>query len=61
MFDIVHKFNVLLCFNQGRNTTNESIHTEDHCIDNAVSPQHGSPEHSHGVPTTEAHDGYIVL
>jgi hypothetical protein len=68
MFDIVHKFNVLLCFNQGSNTINEPISTGEQCIDSAVSPQHGALEkphssgvHPHDVPTTEAHDGNMVV
>jgi len=68
MFDIVHKYNVLLCCNQGRNTINEAIPTEYQCIDSASSPQHGAPEHPHSngmqhhsVPTTETYDGNMVV
>jgi hypothetical protein len=68
MFDIIHKFNVLLCFNHGRNTINEPIHTKYQCIDNEVLTQHGAPEYPHSsgmqphnVPTTVAHNGNMVV
>jgi hypothetical protein len=44
MFDIIHNFNVLLCFNQGRNTINETISTGQQSVDSAVWPKdHGAP------------------
>jgi hypothetical protein len=69
MFDIVHNFNVLLCFNQGSININKNISTGQQCIDSAVRPKdHGAPEQPHpsgvqphDVPMTEAHDGKMDI
>jgi hypothetical protein len=69
MFDIVHNFNVLLCFNQGSNTINETISTGQQSVDSAARPEdHGAPQQPHpsgvqpqDVPVTEAHDGKMVV
>ena len=66
MFDIyiIHKFNVLICFNQGSNTINEPISIGEKCVDSGVPPHNGSPVQPqftgmqpHDGATTKAHDG----
>ena len=43
MFDIVHKFNMLLCFKKGSNNITEPMNTNGkQSIDNGVQPQHGA-------------------
>ena len=69
MFDIIHNFNILLCFNQGRNTINKTISTGQQRVDSAAQLEdHGAPQHPHpsgvypkDVPVTEAHDGNMVV
>jgi hypothetical protein len=45
MYDIIHNFNFLLCFNQGRNIINETISIGQQSIDSAGHPKdHGAPQ-----------------
>jgi hypothetical protein len=62
MFDIIHNFNVLFCFNQQINTINENISNGQQCVDSAVRPEdHGAPEHPHNVTVTEVHNDKMVV
>jgi hypothetical protein len=69
MFDIIHNFNVLLSFNQGSNTINETISIGQQSIDTKARPgDHGAPQKPHPsgvkpqyVHVTEAHDGKMVV
>ena len=51
MFDIVHKFNVLLCFNKGSINISDPISFGETYVDGGVLPQNGSPmkPHTSGV------------
>ena len=69
MFDIIHNFNVLLFFNQGSNTIDETISVGQQSVDSAAQPKdHGAPQQPHpsevqpeNVPMTEAHDGKMSI
>jgi hypothetical protein len=69
MFDIVHNFNFLLCFNQGSNIINKNISTGKQCVDSVAQPEdHGALEkphpsgvQPHNVHVTEAHDGKMIV
>ena len=65
MCDIVYNFNVLICFNQGSNTINETISTRKQSVDSAAwLEDHGAPQKPHpsgvqpqDVHVAKAHDG----
>ena len=68
MFDIIHKFNVVLCFKQRSNNINELMSTRQQSVDSGVQPQHGAPlqphdngVQTHDVATHEAHDDNMVV
>lgn len=68
MLDIIHKFNMLPCFEQGSNNINDPMNNSgQYSIDSGVQAHdsglqsHDSGVHPHDVTTHEAHDSDMVV